>query len=117
MANAEGGQCSQKLHLWSCANPVSTVGAGAASDSTAGNAAHAVPVRANPVHNPTIASDRRSCAGSSVVGNSDRSPKRYASSDACAAPYGKLTGGRNGSGAFPSLNSYAYVGTYCDTSW
>src|SRR5882757_9546477 len=41
----------------------------------------------------------------------------YGNSDACAAPYGKLTGGRNGSGAFSSLNSYANVGTNRDTDW
>jgi hypothetical protein len=33
--------------------------------------------------------------------------KKYWSSDPCAAPYGKLTGGRKISGAFSSLNSYA----------
>src|SRR5690349_24342620 len=58
------------------------------------------------------------CDGDSATGNGAVGRvNRYCNSDACAAPYGKLTGGSSGCGAFSSANSYAKTGTYRDAAW
>src|SRR6266568_211952 len=93
---------SQKAHLWNAAKPVSTSGDGGTSDSMSSSAGSkrgqpspGAPVRANVVHALTIASD--SCSWPASRGGAGTVAgrlKRYWISDACAAPYGKLTGGR-----------------------
>src|SRR4030095_13378294 len=54
-------------------------------------------------------------ASSPGEGTVTGSVNRYWISEACAAPYEKLTGGRKRCGALWSLNSYANVGTNCDS--